>query len=277
MSIKIEDHATDIVRKAMLGRGITSEALARTSGLPLTDIRRLRKIRASADTLRTLAPLLRLDSEKLLQIDRLFDGAVAEPNVPESFRRLILPCGNKVLPDMTANAYVLADFSRGNALVFDCGMDSTLLIEYLRKRALTPIALCLTHAHFDHADGSRALLQAFPKTPVFSFETLQLVSGETRQIALGNYRLTALSVPGHTDDSVVFVCENPGIDFPPIAFTGDTLFLGSLGGCLPGKLEISIRNIRSRLFENLPESTLVAPGHGPLTTLADERSRNPFF
>lgn len=277
MSIKIEDNATEVLRKAMLGHGIASEALAQKSGLDLASIRRLRKARASEETLRRLAPLLQLDSEKLLYLDRLFDSPVREPRLPDSLLRCVLSCSNKVLPDMTANAYILADYACGNAVVFDCGMDAQGVIECLRERTLTPTALCLTHAHFDHADGRYALLRAFPETAVFDFSSLALNDTPSCDFSLGKFRLRAISVPGHTDDSVVFVCENPASAFPPIAFTGDTLFLGSLGGCLPDDLTISIENIRTRLLEALPEATIVAPGHGPLTTLAAERRHNPFF
>lgn len=277
MSIKIEDNTSDILRKAMLGYGISTEELACRSQLPLSEIRRLRNRTASPEILEILAPILKLDSEKLKNFDSVFALPVKEPIFPEILFRIEMPCENKVLPNMKSNAYVLADFPNKSAVIFDCGMNAETLLNLLRKNTLTPSALFLTHQHFDHADGQKELKKNFPEIEIFSYENTFEKSKDSQKISVGKFRIRAIPVPGHTDDSVVYAWENPPENFPTILFTGDTIFLGSLGGCLPGDLEKSITGIRSRILDAFPPPTILAPGHGPATTVSDERSRNPFF
>lgn len=284
MSIQIEDNATDVLRKSMLGRGISSEMLAARAGLALSAVRRLRRQRADAETRSRAAGALSLSSEKLQVLDAKFDAAVAgifpeAVSFPKNCFRQIMFCGNKVLPEMTSNAYVIADDSRGSALVVDCGMNATSLVDFLKKRAFSKIDVCITHCHFDHAGGLGDLRAAFPEIRIWNFNTLfgNDACAESVDFVCGEFSLRAISVPGHTADSVVYLWKNPQNGFPPIAFTGDTLFLGSVGGCLPGDLEKSIFNIKTRLFERLDGQTVVAPGHGLATSLASEIRDNPFF
>lgn len=285
MSIQIEDGAAQVLRKSMLGRGISSRGLAESTGVPFEKIRLLRRGRADAETRERLAPALGLDAARLRALDEkraaeARGDAPPEPPFPPNLFRFVMPCGIRALPTMTACAYVAADFARGNALLFDCGMDGAPLVRFLRERRLTPRGLCLTHAHFDHADGAREVLRAFPETPVFAHAGIFGSAEAERfsaEIAPAGFRLRVVAVPGHTPDSAVFVWENPPAPFPPVAFTGDALFLGSVGGCLPGDLEPALANVRARLLDAFPPTALVAPGHGPATTLAAERAENPFF
>lgn len=283
MSIQIEDNATDVLRKSMLGRGISSEMISEKTGISLSEIRRLRKHRASGETRSKIAVTLGLSPEKLELLDLKFDSAVSgnfteEAKFPRNFRREIMFCGNKVLPKMTSNAYVVTDETCGNALVVDCGKDAGTLVEVLRSRAVRHVDLCITHNHFDHAGGINELRDAFPSMCIYNFNTLFLgTAGNTVDFDAGNFALRAISVPGHTTDSVVYLWKNPSTGFAPIAFTGDTLFLGSVGGCLPGDLEQSLGNIKARLLDSLSEETVVAPGHGPATGIGTEILENPFF
>lgn len=282
MSIKIEDNATEVLRKVMLGKGISSEMLAEKSRLPLAQVRRLRRQRADEATCSRIACALGLSPEKLKRLDEKFDaakiaGIANDLPLPEICSRHIMFCGNKVLPEMTSNAYVLTDEAERRSVLFDCGMNASDLVDLLKSRKTDALDVCLTHRHFDHADGLRELTDAFPNLRIWDFSTFCFSERFFAVFECGKFRLRAISVPGHTKDSVVYVWENPPYESPPIAFTGDTLFLGSVGGCLPGKLQESIENIRSRLFNFLDPKTIVAPGHGPGTTLDAEISENPFF
>lgn len=282
MSIQIEDHATDVLRKAMLGKGISSEMLAEKSGLPLAHIRHLRRRRADAETCSRLAPLLDLCPKKLKSLDEKFDACASgrfSENVkfPENCFRKIMFCGNKVLPEMTSNAYALVNNDCGKALLFDCGMNAEKLVGFLNGNAINDIAVCITHRHFDHAGGVNELCDAFPSARIFDFNTFFFGNAKTVcGFEFAGFSVDAISVAGHTKDSVVYVWRNPP-EGPSMAFTGDTLFLGSVGGCLPGDLDESLTNIQTRLLEKLPTQTLVAPGHGPATTLEQEILENPFF
>lgn len=285
MSIQIEDDAARVLRKAMLGRGIASRKLAEIAGIPFEKVRLLRKNRADAETKKRAAEALGMSAERLDALDTAYadsrrGNAGFEPAFPENLFRFVMPCPIRALPEMVACAYIAADFSRGNAVVFDCGKTAEKLIQFLRERTLVPTALCITHAHFDHAGGADKLQRAFPKMQIFSAETLFHGNAGTHffeEISLNGLRVRAVAVPGHTPDSTVFVWENPPKPFPPIAFTGDALFRGSVGGCLPGDLKIALQNLQTRVFDAFPPETLVLPGHGPATTLANELSQNPFF
>ena len=282
MSIVIEDNATDVLRKSMLGRGISSEMLAEKANVPLALIRRLRRERAESELCSRIAPFLKLSPEKLSLLDKKFDASRSgmmpdETRLPENCFRLEMFCGNKVLPEMTANAYVMADFERSHAVLVDCGMNAEALVGFLKSRSLKSADICLTHRHFDHAGGVKELTAAFPKMRIRDFNTCFVREEQSASFTFGRFCLRAIPVPGHTVDSVVFVWENPPQGRPPIAFTGDTVFLGSIGGCLPGYLEKSLASIKERLFDTLPAETILLPGHGPATTLEREIRENPFF
>lgn len=283
MSIAIEDNAADVLRKSMLGRGISSEMLAEATGVPLAQIRSLRNKRADSQFYDRVARYLNLCPEKLSLLDRDFEASRAgdffeEAQLPVNCFREEMFCGNKVLPEMMSNAYMITDDADRHAVLFDCGMDATPLVDRLNARGIKSVDVCLTHRHFDHAGGLKDLENAFPQIRVFEFNTFFADSGKTEaDFTLRRFSVKAISVPGHTPDSVVFVWQNPPCAFPPIAFTGDTIFFGSVGGCMPGDLELSLESIRERLFKRLAGKTVLAPGHGPATTLAREACGNPFF
>ena len=94
-------------------------------------------------------------------------------------------------------------------------------------------------------------------------------------IHLGNLRITNRDTPGHAEDGVIYVVGNWPEDAPHVAIIGDTIFAGSLAtGFI--STEMLRENVREKIL-SLPEETLLCPGHGPLTTVAEERAHNPFF
>ena len=94
-------------------------------------------------------------------------------------------------------------------------------------------------------------------------------------IHLGNLRITNRDCPGHAEDGVIYVIGNWPEDAPHIAITGDTIFAGSMATGLQSTPLLK-QKVAEQIF-TLPADTLLCPGHGPLTTMAQEKANNPFF
>ena len=188
----------------------------------------------------------------------------------------------------------------GQALVVDPGADAARIAAALEQAKLAPAAVLLTHAHFDHIGGVPGLLSRFPGLPVLVGEpdlavydhpmnrlapdyphqsrpaTLRPVTardGLPAFAAGGPFAgLQVVETPGHTPGGVCYF-------FPDdrLLLSGDTLFAGSVGRTdFPGGDMAALRASLRRLTA-LPDDTRVIPGHGPFTTLADERRGNPFL
>ncbi|MYL83146.1 MBL fold metallo-hydrolase [Desulfovibrio aerotolerans] len=190
------------------------------------------------------------------------------------------------------NSY-LAWNADGTALVVDCGGQPDVLVEHLQAYSLKLTAILLTHLHHDHVLGVATLAAqtgapvfasaadavlvetdsdspdaALPAVPPFAFKDIR----HGRATFLGEPCLV-LPVPGHTPGHLAYF-------FPKTltAFTGDTLFRGSVGRTDSpyGDASLLLESIRSRLLV-LPDAVELFPGHGPSTTVGREKAENPFF
>jgi hydroxyacylglutathione hydrolase len=194
-------------------------------------------------------------------------------------------------------SYVAWRQGRGEALVVDPGFDTASILELLDRRALGLAAILNTHGHADHIAGNAALKRAFPAAPLIigrneahlltdpeanlsapfgmalSSPTADRLVDDGERLELAGLSFEVREIPGHSPGSVVFVCD----EFDPIfVFGGDVLFAGSVGRTdLGGDAARLLAGIRAKLL-SLPDGTLVLPGHGPLTTVGQERRTNPF-
>ena len=182
------------------------------------------------------------------------------------------------------------------AVLIDAGGDAETLKQAVRDENLTMVAIWMTHGHLDHV-GAMTTLAAHYQVPIIGAHkaeqfwldqlpaqsqrfgwpamaaftpTQWLAAGDT--VKVGKESLTALHCPGHTPGHVVFHSATA-----KILIVGDVLFAGSIGRSdFPkGNHEQLVTAIRTQLF-TLPPETVVLPGHGPKTTLAQERKNNPF-
>lgn len=191
------------------------------------------------------------------------------------------------------NAYLLVGPSGRRALLVDPGLESEGILETLQERGLALELIVNTHGHLDHAAGNRffkertgARLAIHPADAPY-LERLQAQAAafglraenspapdmalrEGEPLSFDGLDFAVLHTPGHTPGGICF-----GI--PGRLFVGDTLFRGSVGRTdLPGGSWDDLRrSIRNKLF-SLPGDTVCHPGHGPETTLAEERLHNPF-
>jgi glyoxylase-like metal-dependent hydrolase (beta-lactamase superfamily II) len=196
------------------------------------------------------------------------------------------------------NTYIARRGQRDDCLVVDPGLEPGKVIEFLERASLAPAAILITHGHSDHIGGNHALKDRWPECPIVigqddapkltdSVKNLsapfglsitspkpdQLVAEGDSYSAAG-FDLSVLETPGHSIGHVVFVWKSAS---PWVVFAGDVLFQGSIGRTdFPdGSFEQLAGAIHTKLF-TMPDDTIILPGHGPPTTIGDEKRLNPY-
>jgi glyoxylase-like metal-dependent hydrolase (beta-lactamase superfamily II) len=176
---------------------------------------------------------------------------------------------------MTVNAYLVWDPTSRVAAVFDTGGDSTEMVRFAKRHKLNVQLILLTHAHPDHvADlprlreetGADVFVPA--REPVSGAEPIE----EGKHFHLGNLEIDTRLTWGHSQGGITYVVTGLA---RPIAIVGDSLFAGSMGG---GNVSYqdALRNNLEKIL-TLPDETIICPGHGPMTTVGEEKAHNPFF
>lgn len=195
------------------------------------------------------------------------------------------------LGEFQTNTYLVWSGDSPTCAVIDPGYEPETILARVRSLGLTVGAVLLTHGHFDHVGGVRAIAEAthcpvwmcegdwsqldtpenrffYPLANCADFEISFIEAGE--EITAGGATFEALLTPGHTHGSVCLRCGD-------VLFSGDTLFAGSCGRTdLPGGSPAHLRRSLGYLSE-IPVNLTVYPGHGPATTLDRERQTNPYF
>ncbi len=196
------------------------------------------------------------------------------------------------------NTYVVRCRDRDDCLVIDPGLEPDKIVDYLGQQQLEPAAILCTHGHSDHIAGNTRLKQRWPNCP------LAIGAGDAPKLTDPNRNLSAafgipitsppadvlladgqsytgagldlevLLVPGHSPGHVVFVCRQAA---PVRVFGGDVLFRGSVGRTdfADADGSVLVASIQRQLF-SLADDTIVLPGHGPATTIGEEKRTNPF-
>lgn len=212
-----------------------------------------------------------------------------EPAGPARLKLATLTVGT-----FAENAHVIAPVNGSDCAVVDPGAEGQRIVEAIRHAGLTVRYILTTHGHGDHTGAAATIkrelggvyvvhesdeqLVANPEPWIIEqlgeFESppavdLKVRGGET--LPIGDLNIDVIATPGHTPGSVCYRCEN-------VVFTGDTLFKGSIGRYdLPGgDGGQELASIRNSLL-TLPDETVVLPGHGPRTSIGQERQSNPFL
>lgn len=185
-----------------------------------------------------------------------------------------------------ANCYIVGDEKTKEAVVLDPGGDGEMLEDEIKKLGYKIKYILLTHGHFDHVGGVEYLTRKFEipyyitkvdedfmKQDSSVFGSLSdsanyLKEGDS--IKFGSKVIKVIETPGHTKGGVCFLIEDK-------LFSGDTLFQGSIGRTdfLGGDFEEIISSIKNKLL-TLGDEVEVYPGHGPMSTIGDEKRRNPY-
>jgi len=198
------------------------------------------------------------------------------------------------------NCYIVSDDSK-ECIIVDCGAyyanERKAIVEYIRKNELTPKHLVATHGHIDHIFGNNTIFEEFGlraevhtadkfliEQAAFQAEQIMGVRLEYDMppirkyltdkdvIAFGNHIFTIIETPGHSPGSIFLYCEKEHV-----AFSGDTLFHYSIGrtDLEGGSMFQIIQSIR--MICQLPDDTVIYPGHGDKTTIGIELAGNPYM
>jgi hydroxyacylglutathione hydrolase len=267
--IPLEDNVGDIIGKAQRGLGISDSELAKKTGGDLQTIRKLREGDVDEQALLRIAPVLGLAGQQLCELAK---GEWRPQRIDErdGFAQF-----NTRYHDMTVNAYLVWDPTRRVAAVFDTGADCTDMLRFASRHKLNVQLILLTHAHPDHiADLPRlreetgADVFAPAREPVLGAEPID----EGRHFHLGNLEIDTRLTWGHSQCGITYVVTGLA---RPIAIVGDSLFAGSMGGGNVSYQDALQNNLEKIL--TLPDETIICPGHGPMTTVGEEKRHNPFF
>lgn len=199
-----------------------------------------------------------------------------------------MECKTLQLGMIGTNCYLVKDTATGRGAVIDPGDEVERVLAAVKEWGMTPAAIFLTHAHYDHTGAVAGLLEAFPGLPVYLHDADYGLGvshrgammpdvgrrtasyGEGDVLKVGELEFTVLHTPGHTPGSVTLRCG-------AVLFTGDTLFAGSMGRTdFPGGDEGAILASLKRLAE-LPGDYQVCPGHEEFSTLEAERRNNYYM
>ncbi len=194
------------------------------------------------------------------------------------------------------NCYIVGDEATGTGALFDPGDEATRIALAVEQTNLEISQIIITHAHIDHVGAVATLVDEYACPVLMHAESEPMLEQLPNQalmmglrfgkvpavdayiedeevVHVGDLAFTALYTPGHAPGHLAFYLQEQGM-----VISGDALFAGSVGRVdLPGgSMEVLMRSIKERLLA-LPDETRVLTGHGPETTIGEERTNNPFL
>src|ERR1051326_3664986 len=273
--MNLEDHIGDILRKARTAANVTSSAAAQAAGVSESDLLSLEETGRLAlkPNLPLLAGLIGFNSKKL---DGIANGWSPESRDLNLWRELRVITTTR--EGITVNCYLVWDEISREAALFDTGWEAEPVLKLISENGLQLRHLFLTHTHEDHIAAMGPIREHFPKLHLHTSSKSAPPQHRNRAndfIHLNSLRISNRDAPGHAEDGVIYIVGNWPEDAPHAAFIGDTIFAGSLASGLQST-ELLKQKVREQIF-SLPAETLLCPGHGPLTTVAEEKEHNPFF
>jgi hydroxyacylglutathione hydrolase len=191
-----------------------------------------------------------------------------------------------------ANCFAVRTGPQGQGFLVDPGEEPGMIVELIRETGIEPEAILLTHGHIDHTNAAGEIRRLY-RSRVICHSADRAMVEEAQQptlwdlvrnpciidqeingaatLKIGGRDIEVIHTPGHTGGSV---CYRVG----PYVFSGDTLFRGSIGRTdLPGGSEIEMMNTLKTRICALDDELVVYPGHGPATTIGEEKELNPFL
>lgn len=269
MQLPLEDNFEDIIGKAQRGLGLSNEELAYRAGISGNALAALKQGTLVESAVNLVAPLLKLDAPSVLALAR--KSWKPEPVSVEGVLHF-----NTTWDDMTVNHFIVFDPASKSAAIIDTGADAAPTLAAVAEHGLNVELILITHTHTDHIEVLPELRQAFPAAPVFVGRGELLPDSqpvdEGKTFSVGALEIEARETSGHAKFGITYVVS--GLS-RPVAVVGDALFAGSMGGGMVSWAQ-ALETNRKRIFP-LAENTLIAPGHGPLTTVGEEKANNPFY
>ena len=267
-AIPLEDNFTDILGKAQRGLKLEDEALAERAGVSPADLRRVKGGAVEERIILKVAEALGLSGKSLAN-----SAKKAWSPQPQSIDGLAQ--FNTAYEDMTVNAYMVWDPKTREAAVFDTGADSSGMVRFAQEQKLAINLILLTHTHPDHiADLAQLMKKTSARAFVCESESIPGAQtfSEGKIFKVGNLTIETRQTSGHSRGGITYVISGLA---RRVAIVGDSMFAGSMGGGSVSYAD-ALNNNRKKIL-TLEDETILCPGHGPLTTVGEEKLHNPFF
>ena len=273
--MNLEDHLGDIICKARAMSGVSAAIAAAAAGISETELSALEETGRTGrrPDFTALANLIGLNPAKLAGIASGWQPAQPDLSLWHELR-VFTTAGN----ELTVNCYLVWDEVTRDAALFDTGLDAKPILDCITENQLQLRHVFITHSHWDHVEALPKIREAWLKTRVHSGSKNAPVEQRNKSseiVPLGGLRVTHRETPGHAEDGVTYLVGNWQEDAPHVAIVGDAIFAGSIGRGNQS-WDLARQKVREQIL-TLPPGTLICPGHGPLTTVAEEKEQNPFF
>ncbi len=268
--IPLEDNFDDVINKAQRGLKIPDAELAQRAGVSDADLAGVKQGRPNEAVIRRVARHLGLSPDAL----EALAGKKWYPqqaNFPTGFVAF-----NSAFGGMRVNSYLVWDGRTKQAAAFDTAAGPDML-DLLHAEGLTLRYIFLTHTHDDHMAGLANLTGATSAEVWLSdlepaLDSRPHTFQENAHFHVGSLAIKTLLTSGHSPGQTTFYIT--GLSWP-LAIAGDAIFASSIGGSADHFAE-QLKNDRQKIL-SLPNDTVLACGHGPISTVAQEKQHNPFF
>jgi glyoxylase-like metal-dependent hydrolase (beta-lactamase superfamily II) len=269
--IPLEDNFTDVIGKTQRGLQLSDADLAAKAEISDADLAAIKGGEVLEPAIRAVARVLHLGGDALVVLAQR-GWYPEQPIFKRGFAMF-----NTAFEDMTVNSYLVWDPRSRVAAAFDTGANAQPMIDTIAGENLTVRHIFLTHTHDDHiADLDRLAKATGAEVWASELEPSDYPGAKTFQenahFHLGELALKTLFTWGHSPGMTTYFIT--GLSWP-LAVVGDSIFASSMGGSAT-HYETQLRNNKQKIL-TLRQDTVLACGHGPLTTLKQEKQHNPFF
>jgi glyoxylase-like metal-dependent hydrolase (beta-lactamase superfamily II) len=273
--MQLEDHAGDILRKARTMNHLSAASVAGAAGISMATLTAFEAAGSGPANLdfSVLAQAAGLPPQKFAAIARGWRPAEKPLSQWRELRGFTTRDS-----EMSVNCFLVWDAAMREAALFDTGLDAQPVLALITAEKLALRHIFITHTHWDHVEALSSFRSAFPEVQMHLGSrnapvAQRLQPGETFQ--MGGLQIAHRETPGHAEDGVTYLVTGWPDNAPPVAVVGDTIFAGSMGNGNQS-WDLAKQKIKDEIL-SLPPETLLCPGHGPLTTVAEETAHNPFF
>lgn len=273
--MQLEDHAGDILRKARTMNQLSAASVASAAGISEATLTAFEAAGSGPADLdfSALAQAAGLPPQKFVAIAR--GWLPAEKPLAQWHELRGFTTRDS---EMSVNCFLAWDAATREAALFDTGLDAQPVLAMIAAEKLALRHIFITHSHWDHVEALPSFRSAFSNARLHlgsrnAPAAQRLQPGETFQI--GRLQIAHRETPGHAEDGVTYLIRGWPDNAPPVAVVGDTIFAGSMGNG-NGAWDLAKQKVKDEIL-SLPPATLLCPGHGPLTMVAEETAHNPFF